>query len=236
MIVRINQFDSPRPESEAGWPADGRLGPLSATWPEGTRAYEILILDQDENRRPLSETFRQQQLRHLIPQAVEALREAGEQIVVRMDGPFADRELLPTFRHLTDSHGEGKFATSSVQKLDGSPAEILSGVRIGPTGPSLHAMCGDAAIGLERSVRMRVISVPDELVNVLLDVDGPDDERWNEVLRRAGFVLSTVRGLLALHVLTARFDAATVKGRLMQRLAQVAQGAMPAPTPATAGV
>ena len=47
MIVRINQFDAPRPEAEAGWPTDGPLGPLITPWPADTRAYEILILDQD---------------------------------------------------------------------------------------------------------------------------------------------------------------------------------------------
>jgi hypothetical protein len=36
MIVRINQFEAARPEAEAGWPADGRLGPLLAPWPQGT--------------------------------------------------------------------------------------------------------------------------------------------------------------------------------------------------------
>src|SRR5688572_29597733 len=105
MIVRINQFDAPRPESEAGWPPDGRLGPVLAPWPEGTRAYEILVLEQDEQRRPLSESFRQQQLRQLIPQAVAALRQAGEQIVVRIDGPLAEREIFPAYRRLTDANG-----------------------------------------------------------------------------------------------------------------------------------
>jgi hypothetical protein len=225
MIVRINQFEAPRPEAEAGWPGEGRLGPLLAPWPAGTRAYEILILAQDEHRQPLSESFRQQQLRHLIPQAIEALREAGEQAVVRLDGPLADRELLPAFRHLTSEEGEGRFAISPTRKLEPGQAEVLTGMRIQPSGVSLHSLCSDASLGLERLVRMRVFSVPDELVNVVLDIDGNDDERWADVLDRAGFVLGTVRGLLALHVLSARFDAPTVKGRLMQRLAQVAQAA-----------
>src|SRR5215213_8477693 len=206
MIVRINQFDSPRPESEAGWPDDGRLGALVAPWPEGTRAYEILILDQDEHRRPLSESFRQQQLRHLIPQAVAALREPGEEVVVRLDGPLAGRELLPAFQHLTSAQGEGRYAISPAQKLDHGPGEVLGGVRLQPTAASLQSLCGEEALGLERLVRMRVLSIPDELVNVVIDIDSPDDERWAEVLRRSSFVLCTVRGLLALHVLTAKFD------------------------------
>src|SRR5687768_1174729 len=102
MIVRINQFDAPRPDAEAGWPTAGRMGPLGAPWPAGIRAFELLILEQDEQKRPLPEAFRQQQMRQLIPQAVAALREPGEAIVVRLDGPLAERELLPAYRYLTD--------------------------------------------------------------------------------------------------------------------------------------
>ena len=225
MIVRINQFDAPRPEAESGWPSDGRLGPLLAPWPDGTKAYEILILEQDEQRRPLSDSFRQQQLRQLVPQAVAALRQPGEETVVRLDGPLADRELLPAFRRLTDASGKGRFAVSGVSKLDPAPAEVFAAVRIAPSAEGLQSICADSALGLERSVRMRVFSVPEELVNVVIEIDSPDDARWADVLNRAGFVLSTVHGMLALHVLTARFDATAVKSRLMQRLTETAASA-----------
>jgi hypothetical protein len=225
MIVRINQFDAPRPDVEAGWPASGRLGPLGAAWPAGVRAYEVLILEHDEQKRPLPDAFRQQQMRQLIPQAVAALREPGEAVVVRLDGPFAERELLPAYRHLASSPGETRFAVSGVAKLGAGSSEVLGGARLQPTDRALATLCGDPALGLERAVRMRVFGVPDELVNPLIDADAPDDERWAEILRRAGFVLGTVKGLRALHVLTARFDAATVKGRLMRQLLSAAQGA-----------
>ena len=224
MIVRINQFDAPRPESESGWPADGRLGPLLAPWPQGTRAFEVLILEQDETRRALPEAFRQQQLRQLIPQAAAALREPGEEVVVRLDGVLAERELLPAYRHLTDAEGNGRFAVSGADKFEPAPRETLTSVRIHPATPDgLQKLCGDMALGLERSVRMRLFSVPEPLVNVLIDIDAPEDERWADVLNKSGFVLSTVRGMRALHVLTARFDANAVKGRLMQRLTSLAQ-------------
>jgi hypothetical protein len=223
MIVRINQFDAPRPEAEAGWPADGRLGSLLTPWPADTRAYEILILDHDEQRRAMAEEFRQQQLRQLIPQAVAAFREPGEEIVVRLDGPLAERELLPAYRHLTDSLGEGRFAVGGADKFDVAPRDTYASVRIQPTIRSLQALCTDTALGLERSVRMRVFSVPEELVRVLLDIDSTEDERWPNILERAGFVLTTVRGMRALQVLTSRFDASAVKGRLMKRLTSLAQ-------------
>ena len=223
MIVRINQFDAPRPESEAGWPAEGRRGPLMAPWPDGTRAFEVLILEQDETRRALPESFRQQQLRQLIPQAVAALREPGEEVVVRLDGVLAERELLPAYRHLTDAEGNGRFAVSGADKFEPGPRETLTSVRVHATPDGLQRLCADASVGLERSVRMRAFSVPEPLVNVLIDIDSPDDERWADVLGKSGFVLSTVLGMRALHVLTARFDAAAVKGRLMQRLTSLAQ-------------
>jgi hypothetical protein len=233
MIVRINQFDAPRPEAEAGWPAEGRLGPLMAPWPEGTRGFEILILEKDEASRPLSDGFRQQQLRQLAPQAVAALREPGEEIVVRLDGRFAERELLGAYAHLTDEQGLGHFAVSTAAKLNPAAGEPLASVRVQPTSPeALQRLCSDPAVGLERSVRMRVFSVPAELVEPMLDTDSPDDERWPELLGKAGFVLGTVKGLLALHVFTNRFDAPTLKARLMNRLASLAQPKRP---PTSAG-
>src|SRR5690349_6493705 len=190
MIVRINQFDAPRPEADAGWPADGRLGPLLAAWPEGTRAFEILILEKDETNRPLSEAFRQQQFRQLVPQVVAALREPGEEIVVRLDGLFADNELLGAYRHLTDEQGLGHFAVSTAAKLNPAAGEPLASVRVQPTSPeALQRLCSDPAVGLERSVRMRVFCVPADMVEPMLDTDSPDDERWPELLGRSGFVL-----------------------------------------------
>ena len=227
MIVRINQFTTPRPETEAGWAGSGRLGPLGPGWPGELQAYEVLILDQDEQKRPLPEDFRRLQMRQLIPQAVAALRELGDGLVVRLDGPLAERELLPAYRHLTDPAGAGRFAMSGVEKFDPAPQEVLAGVRLEPVDRSLPALCADAALGLERSVRMRVFGVPENIVNPLIEIDAPDDGRWAEVLPRAGFVLGTVKGLLALHVLTARFDAVTLKARLMRQLLSAAQAAKP---------
>jgi hypothetical protein len=236
MIVRINQFNAPHPEAEAGWPPDGRLGPLLAAWPAGTRGFEILILERDETSRPLSDAFRQQQFRQLIPQVVAALREPAEDIVVRLDGRFADRELFGAYAHLTDEQGLGHFAVSTAAKLNPAAGEPLASVRVQPTSPeALQRLCSDPAVGLERSVRLRVFSIPAGLVEPMLDTDSPDDERWPELLGKAGFVLGTVKGLLALHVLTTRFDAGMLKTRLMKRLASVSQQQQSSQPPASAG-
>src|SRR5687767_5957320 len=109
MIVRINQLEVGRVEQEAGWASGGVLGPVRYDWPADARSYEVLILDRDEQSRPLAEKFRQGQMRQLIPQAVAALREPGEEVVVRLDGLFAEGELLPALSHLTAPDGQGRF-------------------------------------------------------------------------------------------------------------------------------
>lgn len=222
MIVRINQFDAARAEQEAGWAPFGFMGPLAYHWPADTKAYEVFVLDRDEAGRPLAEDFRRQQMRHLIPQAVVALAEPGEQVVVRLDGPIAEGELLGAFNHLTEPDGQGRFAVSEVHKYDPDPHETIASVRIQPAPARLAALAGDLRIGLHRSVRLRAFAVPADFVNPLLDAGPADDERWPELLSRAGFVLDAARGLKALHVLTRRFDAPTVKSRLMNRLAAAA--------------
>src|SRR3954452_723741 len=125
MIVRINQLDAARADLDSGWPSAGLLGAVrpgappraSAAELPPVRAFELLILGQDEQNRPLTETFRQGQLRQMIPPALGALREPGEEVVVRLDGPVADGELLAAFRWLTDPDGRGRFAVSGMRKL-----------------------------------------------------------------------------------------------------------------------
>ncbi|MGH7213346.1 MAG: hypothetical protein ACREIT_00990 [Tepidisphaeraceae bacterium] len=220
MIVRINQFDVIHADQYSGWPARGRSGPVEFTWPDDAYAFELLILEQDEQHQPLAKSFRQLQLRQLIPEVLGALREPGEEIVVRLDGPLVEGELNSACRHLTDARGAGRFAVSPVQKLDPQPGpHEIESVRIAPAAPErLGALCADLSLGLEKSVRLRAMLVPAELVNPLLDVSEPDDERWGEILARAGCVLGTARGMQSLHLITRRFNPAETKSRLMARL------------------
>lgn len=230
MIVRINQLDASRAEADSGWPAGGPTGPLrsrAGVLPPGAKVFELLILNEDEQGRPLSDTFRRAQLRQMLPQAIAALREPGEEVVLRLDGPLADGELLAAFRWLTDSDGRGRFALSAAQKLDAGPQEVHCAVRIHPSPRLLASICGDMALGLERSVRLRAVCVPDALVSATLGVPAPDDARWDEILPRAGFVLGATRGLRSFQITTARFDAGTLKGRVMRRLMSAAAGSAP---------
>src|ERR1700722_1416171 len=133
MIDRIQQVDASQVERESGWLTDVLMGPLlGGVWPADMRAYELLILGQDEQQRPLSETFRQTQLRHIIPEAAAALREKSEESIVRLDGPLADGELLAVFRRLTDAAGVGRFAFSAAQKPQLAPQTVVSSVRLAP--------------------------------------------------------------------------------------------------------
>jgi len=121
-------------------------------------------------------------LRALLSPLADTLREAGSSIVIRLDGPLAPGELPAAFAHLTDARGGGRFAISATAKLDAAPAAAEDGsVRIEAAGKALAAICGDARLGIDRGVRLRVFCVPEQMVNPLLDVAELDDERWPEI-------------------------------------------------------
>ncbi len=225
MIVRINQVEASQVERESGWLSGGLMAPLlGGVWPADMRAFELLILGQDEQQRPLSESFRQTQLRHIIPEAAAALREKTEESIVRLDGPLADGELLAAFRRLTDASGIGRFAFSAALKSQPAPQTVIGSVRLAPTHKAFAGLCADSTLGLERSVRLRVIAVPEPAVNQVLELGPAEDPRWAQVLPQAGFLLGPSRGLRSIHILTRRFDAAAVKSRIMQRLMSGASG------------
>jgi hypothetical protein len=56
-------------------------------------------------------------------------------------------------------------------------------------------------------------------VNPLLDIDDLDDERWAEILPRAGLMAGTVRTLQAIHLLSGRSTPGEIRMRLTRRLA-----------------
>jgi hypothetical protein len=220
MIVRINQIDVAAAESATGWDPGPPRGGVDFTWPLRTFAYQIFILDVDERQQPLPGAFRQNQLRQLIPQVLSALAgDETQETVVRLDGPVIDGELLAAFGYAADPTGCERYAISATHKLDPLPDAVLSSVRLVPTPALLKTMCGDAQLGLDRSVRLRAFAVPEPMVNPLLDTTDLDDERWREVLPRATMVLSTAVNLQSLVVWTPRFDPAEAKRRIMQRLA-----------------
>jgi hypothetical protein len=218
MVVRINQLVLSEPPDAAGWPVHDLVGPIRFRWPKDFQLYEVLILEQDEDRRRLGEDFRQQQLRTLIPAAAEALLEEGEQLVVRLDGVLAKRELAGALNRLIVSEEASRYVVSDIRKLDEDLPAVAASIRVHPTLAWISNLCADDGVGLERTVRLRAFAVPEALVNPLLDVDSVQDERWVEILPQCGFTLSTTMGLKSLQVLTRRHDAVAVKARLTQRL------------------
>ena len=222
MIVRINQFDARQAEALAGWPSRGLCGPIEYDWPTETQAFEVLILDVDETGHPLAESFRQAQMRQLIPEVLAALRVGGHELVARLDGAIATGELAGAFAHLTDSRGYGRFSISQVEKLTVEPAAVTGSVRLQVLPQRFASLCTDPAIGLERSVRLRALSVPEFLVNPLLDMTYLEDERWDEVIEESAFCLSTTKGLAGLQILTRWWGAEQVRSLLMGRLTSVA--------------
>jgi hypothetical protein len=220
MIVRINQFDAANAEPYSGWDNDSPRGPIACNLPVGTNAFEVLILESDERQQKLAPSFRQGQLRKLLPDILAALRDPAEEIVLRFDGPMIAGELIAAFAHLTDASGHGRFAISSVQKYEdrAETPPAIGSVRIHVPVPRLATILDDESLGLQRNVRLRAFAVPGTIVNPLLDIDDLDDERWPEVLAGARFVLGTVRSMQSVHILTHKLSSEQARQRIVQRL------------------
>src|SRR4051812_22589835 len=152
MIVRINQFDPANAEPYSGWGDEGLRGAILYDWPNDTHAFEVLILESDERQRQLAATFRQTQLRRLLPEILIALAEPGEQIVARLDGPVTSGELLGVMKHLSDAHGEGSFAISPVHRWQHDTAPPIASIRLHLTPARLAALCMDSNTGLDSAV------------------------------------------------------------------------------------
>ena len=174
MIVRINQIESALAEATAAWGAGELRGAIRYAWPENAFIYQVHILDRDEHGRQLETSYVQSQFRRLIPHVVAALDDGGERAVVRFDGSLVEGELLAAVRYLDACE---RFAVSPIQRLTNNGEPVVASIRLLPANGDLTKLCADPLLGLERSVRMRVIAVPDAMVNPLLDTAETDDER-----------------------------------------------------------
>ena len=177
MIVRINQISPGTAEPIAGWGYGDSRSPLDYAWPVDTRSYQVVVLDHDENGKPLESVFRRKQFRQLIPQVLSALTEPNYRVVIRLDGLLHEQELLPALSYVSDWNGCERFRLSPASKLEAKPDPVVGSVRLLLSPLHLLSLCSDSELGLERSVRLRAICVPEELVNPLLDVCDVDDER-----------------------------------------------------------
>jgi hypothetical protein len=218
MIVRINQIDAARAELTAGWGNGVLDGAIRYTWPTHAFVYQMHILDRDEHGEQVDPAHLQTQWRRLIPHVISALNGGPERAIVRVDGPLADGELLASMGYLNFCE---RFAVSPLQRFGPDDEPIIASVRMLPGDEQLAKLCADPQLGLERSVRLRVISVPEQIVNPLLDTCETYDERWRDILPTAAFVLSTTVGLKSLLIWTCRFDPAAAKNRIMQKLMEL---------------
>jgi hypothetical protein len=214
VIVRINQIDPQQFEGDSpssAWPSDGPTGRIHIQWTP--RAYEVLIAD----------SFRQQQLRRMIPLAAAALAERGQVLVLRLDGPASPGELLPAIAHLASAGPDARFACSEFHKLHPLGPAAPASLRIAASAGFTGMICSDENIGLSRSVRLRAMSVPPDLVAPLLDVAATDDERWQEILPHSPFLLSTTPQLRSLRILSSSLEPAEIKSRITRQLLEVAR-------------
>ncbi len=218
MIVRINQFDPANAEPYSGWGDDGLRGAIHYDWPDDTHAFEVLILESDERQRQLAPSFRQIQLRRLLPEILASLAEPDEQIIGRLDGPVTSNELLGAMKHLVDAHGNGRYAISPVKRIAADAAPPIGSVRIHLTLPRLAALCMDQNAGLDTTVRLRLFLVPDLLVNDALEIDDVNDQRWEPILAQAGVVMGTMRSMQSIYLLTRRVDSGQARQKILRRL------------------
>ena len=223
MIVRINELDVARAEAAADWGPCPRRGPLRYDWPRSAHAYEVLVLDRDEQNRILPATFRQNQVRHLIPETIAALREEGEEIVLRLDGSLVPGELLHALSVVTAANWGGRFALSDAARYGSGSEPVVASLRVQTVMAALPTLCLDTDLALERSVRLRAFGVPERLATSVLAIGPADDDRWHDVLPHAGFMVGTSRGLRSLFVITPRLASTTFKTRLTQRLLAAAR-------------
>lgn len=220
MIVRINQFAAAQSEEQSGWGAGARSGPIRYDWPTEAFAYEVLVLDTDEQQQPLTRGFRQARLRELIPEVLLALRDPTDQLVLRVDGELTPGGLLGCFQYLSPEHGVQRFGISESLELrdHSSPAE--GSIRMQVDDAHLALLCGEHAIGGRAALRLRAFAVPGELVPPLLDISDLDDERWGEVLEETRFIVQTVRDHESLQILTRKITPEAVRDRLTDRLSR----------------
>jgi hypothetical protein len=220
MIVRIHQLPIRDIDTATGWPDEGLNGSIRYDWPGRFFGYELVVREENESSEPVPDAQRQQQLRRLLPRIVEALRVEGHEIVIRLDGPMRRGELLEAFNYLTDEQGKslGRFAISAVQQFDSGNS--LGSIRLVMDPSVFAAMCADENVGLGRELRLRLFSVPTDLVNPLLDTEETDDERWPVILPETGFVVETGKELKSIYVRTSRYGPEEITERLMRGMGE----------------
>ena len=215
MLVRLNQIDPRSADGAAGWTTGGYRGTVAHTWAATAFAYQVQALEADERGRAVSAEARRAEVRRVLPGVIAAVGGAGTTVVVRLDGPFGPG-LVPG---VVAAAGAKGYAISAVQRFGFDGAEPLASVRLVATAETVERLCGDEGLGLEAGVRLRAFALPASLVDPMLDMAEPDDERWREVLPLAAAVVSTAADLMSVVVWSMELTPDVLRDRLAARLA-----------------
>ena len=218
MIVRINQLDPLTAEHASGWEAGTLRGAVDRTWSEDTLAYQVLILDYDEQNEPLSSSDRREQVRQILPKVIDAICGPQDQVVVRFDGPFTAAGVAPAFAFAADLDRCTRFSYSACDQLADRAESPVTSIRLFPRVHHRSSLCLEPRMSLYPAVRLRAFGIADELVDPLLDTTDLDDERWRELLPGLSFMVSTSSDLLSLFIWTSQFNADQIRRRITDHL------------------
>ena len=223
MIVRIDPVDIAAAEAASGWPDAAR----TIAWPSGTRAFEMAIRAGDDAPEPMTDAFRQQQFRQMLPQVAIALAPDAHEPMLRLAGPVTDLNLLPAWRHLLSGSLQNRFSFSASRRPADSadPGEpIVASLCLAPGWPTLSIVCGDEHIGLEHAVRTELFVAPPEQIAPLLAAGGSEDGIPELLLAECSVIVMPSRQLRSLHLFTRLPETAAVRQKIMRQLIAVASG------------
>jgi hypothetical protein len=215
MLVRLNQIDPRSADGAAGWTTGGYRGTVAHMWAATAFAYQVQALEADERGRAVSAEARRAEVRRVLPGVIAAVGGAGTAVVLRLDGPFGPG-LLPGVAAAAGGKG---YAISGVQRFGFDGAAPLASVRLVASGEVVERLCGDERLALEAGVRLRAFVLPPNLVDPMLDMAEPDDERWREVLPLAAAVVSTAADLMSVVIWSMELTPDVLRDRLAARLA-----------------
>jgi hypothetical protein len=197
-ILRINQLDAKSARQTACPDAIG------AQWPADIAAFELRILPGEDDSESVT-------LDELTIDTATALRIEGQVPVLRLDGAF--EHLAPAFPLVR----ECALGISPVRQFDVNDPPASASLRVGNCISVIRGIFDVLEGGIGPNVKMRLLSLPSELVGPFLDMDDTDDERWPEILAGAGFgieLLPQSPGLLVFTPLAADDLTAALTMRL----------------------
>lgn len=177
-VLRINERDPSAAALLADWPSDGPTGEITAKWPVGVRLYELRVVTQPDEP---PDADPQARVRELLSRLLTSLTPPGQRAVMRVDGALAGVATA-----LTWAASGVAIAASPVRRFDADDSTPTTGsFRAAVSPDDVTALLTALREKVATGVRVRLHTVPADLVSPLLDIDEPSDERWPEILNVA---------------------------------------------------